>query len=194
MGMPATQQRRWTAAEVRALIEENPLVTPRYELVDGELLVTPSPRNPHQLVVIELIAALHEYLRRERVGRVLTSPSDIELEPESVLQPDVFVMPPEEAERRAFPVHELMLAIEVLSPSSARFDRGRKRLYYQRNGVDEYWIVDIDSRMVERWRPADERPEVITEMLEWRPAGCTEALVIDLPLLFAEALGDTTHD
>jgi Uma2 family endonuclease len=190
MGMPATHQRRWTAAEVRALIEESPLVTPRYELVDGELLVTPSPKNRHQAAVIELIGALYPYLKRQRVGSVLTSPSDIELEPESVLQPDVYVMPPEEALRREFPARALLLAVEVLSPGSARFDRGHKRVYYQRNGVSEYWIVDLDSRVVERWRPADERPEVLAETLAWMPAGATEPLVLDLRSLFTEVLGD----
>ena len=57
MGMPAVD-RRWTAREVRALIEKNPLHTPRYELVDGELLVTPSPGFPHQRAVTRLTGAL----------------------------------------------------------------------------------------------------------------------------------------
>jgi len=189
MGMPATQGRRWTAAEVRTLSAENPLATPRYELVDGELLVTPSPQSPHQVAVFELGVAIHAWLTHHPVGRVLASPSDIELEAESVVQPDLFVMPPEEARRREFPARALLLAVEVLSPSSARFDRGRKRRYYQRNGVSEYWIVDLDARLVERWRPGDERPEVLTDLLEWRPAGATEPLVVDLRSLFSEALG-----
>ena len=62
-----------------------------------------------------------------------------------------------------------LLAVEVLSPSTARADRTVKRRLYQRAGVPEYWIVDLEARLVERWRPADERPEVLTDTLTWRP-------------------------
>lgn len=67
MAMPAVD-RRWTAREVRALIDENPLATPRYELVDGELLVTPSPHPWHQRIVTELLVSLHRYLESCPVG------------------------------------------------------------------------------------------------------------------------------
>ena len=190
MGMPATQDRRWTAAEVRQLIADNPLHTPRYELVDGELLVTPSPARRHQTAARVFFRALDPYVLRNGLGLTLWSPSDVELEEESVLQPDLFVEPPEEARRRTFPLRALVLAVEILSPTSARHDRGRKRLYYQRNGVPEYWIVDLDARLVERWRPGDDRPEVATETLEWRPAEVSEPLVIDLQAAFTEALGE----
>src|SRR5205823_11014578 len=80
MAMPATQ-RRWTAHEVRQLIAESPLQTPRYELVDGELLVTPSPSFAHQRAVALLLQALHEYLQSTGIGLAITSPFDVELEP-----------------------------------------------------------------------------------------------------------------
>ena len=99
MAMPAPVRRRWTLREVRALIDESPIVSPRYELVDGELLVTPSPVGPHQLAVGELQAELREWLKTNPVGRALTSPFDVELEPETIVWPDVFVISPEEAKR-----------------------------------------------------------------------------------------------
>lgn len=139
MGMPAVEQ-RWTAREVRALIEESPLATPRYELVDGELLVTPSPGYPHQRAVARLLIALGLYCQREGVGDALTSPFDVELEPESITQPDLFVVASEEARRlqkNGLPAFALLLAVEVLSPSSSRHDRVRKRPLYQRH-VPEY--------------------------------------------------------
>jgi len=126
MGMPAETRKRWTAREVRDLIAAAPLATPRYELVDGELLVTPSPSWSHQEAVRLLLVVLSEYLDREPVGHALPSPSDVELEPETVKQPDVYVMPAREWQRLrrdGFPVHELLVAIEVLSPSSGRYDR-----------------------------------------------------------------------
>ena len=173
MAMPAETARHWTAREVRELIAAAPLATPRYELVDGELLVTPGPGAFHQRAVVKLIVALDAYLERERIGHVVTSPSDVELEPEFVTQPDVFVVPMAEWRRVAtegMPIRELLLAIEVLSPSSSRHDRVRKRPLYQRH-VPDYWIVDLDARLFERWTPGDERPEVITETLVWHPAG-----------------------
>ena len=186
MAMPAEVQRRWTAREVRELIAAAPLATPRYELVEGELLVTPSPAYPHQMAVIRLVVALSAYLERERVGFVVTSPSDVELEPEFITQPDIFVVPKDESRRvmaEGLPVRELLLAIEVLSPSSSRHDRVRKRPLYQRH-VPDYWIVDLDARLVERWTPGDERPELITETLSWHPVGATTAFSLDLPSYF----------
>ena len=190
MAMPAETARRWTAREVRDLIAAAPLATPRYELVDGELLVTPGPGAFHPRAVVELIVALDAYLRVERVGYVITSPSDVELEPEFVTQPDVFVVPMAEWRRLAaegMPMRELLLAIEVVSPSSGRHDRVRKRPLYQRH-VPDYWIVDLDARLFERWTPRDERPEVITETLVWHPAGAATPLTLDVAALFSAIL------
>jgi Uma2 family endonuclease len=133
-----------------------------------------------------LIGALLAYLDLERVGRVVTSPSDVELEPETITQPDIFVVPTHENRRvmhEGLPVRELLLAVEVLSPSSGRHDRVRKRPLYQRH-VSEYWIVDLDARLVERWTPVDTRPELITEALSWHPDGATTALTLDLTAFF----------
>lgn len=192
MGMPAHSTRRWTAREVRRLIADAPLATPRYELIEGELLVTPSPAPRHQEAVRLLLVALSAYCELEPVGHVLDSPSDIELEPEDLRQPDVFVMPPAEwsrVQRDGFPARELILAVEVLSASSSRHDRVRKRSGYQRH-VPEYWIVDLDSRLIERWRTGDERPEMIFEKLIWTAAGAESPFSLDLPIFFARIWGD----
>jgi Uma2 family endonuclease len=188
MAMPAVH-RRWKAKEVRALIDANPLWTPRYELVDGELLVTPAPRLVHQEAIAVLLLRLRAYLASERVGHALASPSDVELEPEFLSQPDIFVMPLDEWRRVHLEriVRRLLLAVEVLSPSSAGHDRVKKRPKYQRN-VPEYWIVDLDARLFERWRPSDDRPEILTQNLEWRPPGSRNPLAIDLTAYFTEVL------
>ena len=80
--------------------------------------------------------------------------------------------------------------MEVLSPSTARADRQVKRRRYQRHGVPEYWIVDLDARLVERWRPADERPEILAERLEWRAVPEAPPLEIDLGEYFSEVLDE----
>jgi Uma2 family endonuclease len=190
MAMPAETGRRWTAREVRDLIAAAPLATPRYELADGELLVTPGPTPWHQRAVVELVMALGAYLRVEPIGYVLTSPSDVELEPEFVAQPDVYVVPMSEwrrVTREENIVHELLLTAEVLSPSSSRHDRVRKRPLYQRH-VPNYWIVDLDGRLVERWTPDEARPELLTDTLVWHPAGAATPLTLDIPAYFRSVL------
>jgi Uma2 family endonuclease len=192
MAMPAVDRskaRQWTVREVRQLIAESPLDTPRYELVDGELLVTPSPNFAHQRAVRELIIALAAYLKGTSLGEVLHSPFDVELESESLTQPDVFVLGPAEAKRLTteMPARNLLIAAEVLSPSSARHDRVTKRRLYQRH-VSEYWIIDVQSRLIERWVPNDDRPEILVELLEWKPDGAAEAFRLELPRYFAECV------
>ena len=189
MAMPVT--RRWTAADVRELTQED-RPWPRYELLDGELLVTPAPGGPHQIAVAEILYVLMGYLRRVPVGIALTSPADLELREGTITQPDVFVAPRGISSATGEPswseISELLLAVEVLSVSSARIDRVMKRDFYLANKVDEYWIVDCASRVVERWRPSDETPDLLRENLVWSPRG-GEAFVIDVVALF-----DRIHD
>ena len=190
MGMPAVS-RRWTAAEVRALRAASPFAAPRYELVDGELLVTPSPRGLHQIAVRELAFALHVYLRANPVGSVLFAPFDVEVEPEFLSEPDVFVVPMPELRRirTELPARTLLVACEVLSPSSLRHDRVTKRRHYQRN-VEEYWIVDLPGRRFERWQPDDERPDILTDVLRWHPAGAMEPFVLTLTSFFSRVFDE----
>ena len=186
---PHALHQRWTRSEVRALIDDAPLATPRYELVDGELLVSPAPRYRHQDVVARLHFALMQYLSANPIGKALSSPFEVDLEDESLVQPDLFVLPSNEVRRLNVaewrPAETLLLAIEVLSPSTARYDRRTKRPLYQRH-VPEYWIVDIDARLIERWHPGDEQPEIITKTLIWSPDGAAEPLAIEVDTLFAD--------
>ena len=85
-------------------------------------------------------------------------------------------------------ISSLLLAVEVLSPTTARADRLRKRRIYQDEGVPEYWIVDLDARMIERWRPRDERPEILIDQLSWQPRTNAAPLAIGLEELFASVL------
>lgn len=151
MGMPDTI--RWTREQVLNL----PADANRYELVDGELIVSPSPAPRHQVVLGALYDILSPWVRSVGLGRVLWSPADLELERGQVNQPDLFVLPSTSFDRwEDAPLP--LLVVEALSPATARYDRGLKRRFYQRAGVPEYWIVDIDGGVVERWRPGDERP------------------------------------
>ena len=187
MGMPQATH-FWTPDEVRALPEDGH----RYEVVAGALLVTPAPSLPHQHAVGRLLRLLQDYVDETPVGYAAISPADIEPEAGALLQPDVFVAPLVAGRRpRAWSeIRSLLLAVEILSPSSARADRTVKRRLYQRAGVAEYWVVDLDARLVERWRPADDRPELLAETLDWRPQGSTRPFTLDLPRFFADVLDD----
>jgi Uma2 family endonuclease len=192
MGMPALlddPHHKWTVDEVWALPDKP---GERYECVDGELLVSPSPRWSHQRAVGWLYAHLLRYAGDPpRAGEVMLAPTDVRLDDFTLVQPDLFVAPLIGGRRPNSPTEcpRFMLVIEVLSPSSQRADRVIKRRRYQR-AADAYWIIDPDARLVERWLPNDERPEILTESINWQPTGRSEPLVVDLPALFREASGE----
>jgi Uma2 family endonuclease len=179
MGMPDTI--RWTREQVLNLPPDGN----RYELVDGSLIVTSAPTWRHQRVLAAIFRVLAPYVEAGRFGHVLWSPADLELESGQLTQPDVFVLPGLGPVERWEDAPLPLLVIEALSPSTARYDRGLKRRFYQRAGVPEYWIVDIDGGVIERWKPGDDRPEVLDRELSWSPAD-GPPLVIEIGALFAD--------
>ena len=82
----------------------------------------------------------------------------------------------------------LLLAAEVLSPSTARADRVAKRTLFRDEGVPEYWIVDLDARTFERTTPGDARPEIVVDSLAWHPEGASTPLIVDLGAYFERVL------
>ena len=179
MGMAAPLY--YTADMVRAMPDDGN----RYEVVYGELLVTPAPRPWHQVVVQRLSLALGNYLEREPLGLVLSSPADISWGPDVLVQPDVFVVPTDEARTLTWSrMRTLLLVAEVLSPSSIKGDRFLKRLRYREAGVPLYWVVDADERTVEVWTPADDFPAIARERLQWQPAAAAQPLTLRLEELF----------
>jgi Uma2 family endonuclease len=191
VGMPAqvAPPRRWTLDEFYRERDAAPQGE-RWELVDGEVLVTPSPHWTHQRIARRLGLMLNTYVRERDLGELFFSPLDVLLQPNLVLQPDILVVPARLLRKKSDVVNRLLLAVEVLSPSSARHDRIRKRPAYQRNRVPEYWVVDDQSRSVERWRPNDDRPELLADVLEWHPGGADAAFLLNLPQFFAEVAPD----
>lgn len=186
MGMPATSPRLWSVEEVRALQEQDP--GRRYEVVDGELLVSPAPRRSHQRVVARLLRLLSDYVERTGLGEVLTSPSDVYRDGRTSVQPDLFVLPLVNGRPAGDAVDiDPLLVVEVLSPATARNDRLVKPALYQRKAV-EYWIMDLDAQLLERWLPGADRPEIWSAGFTWHPSGVAEAFALDLPAFFARVL------
>jgi len=157
----------------------------RYEVIDGVLLVTPAPSLLHQRVVLRLAQIIGPYV--EPLGfEVLIAPAAVTWSERTEVQPDLLTLPLVNGRgvERFEDVGTLGLAVEVLSPSTARVDRFTKRREYQRRGVPEYWIVDPIGRSVERWRPGDDEPEICFDSLRWQPRADAEPLIIDLQEFF----------
>jgi Uma2 family endonuclease len=182
----ALAKRQWTVADLQNFPDDGN----RYEVIDGELFVTPAPSLPHQTALGELYLLLHPYVSAQRLGYAFVAPADITFSSTRLVQPGLFVLPPVEGRRptRFDQVKRLLLAVEVLSPGTARADRVKKRNMFREEGVPEYWIVDHDARTIERSTPREARPEVLSEGLVWQPEGATATLEIDLPEYFTRVL------
>lgn len=146
--MPVAVDRRWTVAELDALPADP---THRYEIVDGELLVSPGPLLPHQKAVLEVTKLLDGYVGAMPDIEVLNGPGEVIPEEYTAMQPDVFVFDVRGGalDRRWDDSCRLLLAVEVSSAGTARYDRVTKRPKYL--ALDAvYWIVDPDARLSAR--------------------------------------------
>ena len=187
MRMPKLE-RSWTVDEVHALPDDGN----RYEVIDGELFVTPAPSLNHQNAAFELCRIFQEYLKHQRIGHAYIAPADVTFSPRRLVQPDVFVVPLVDGRRprRFEDAGRLLLAAEILSPSTARADRITKRELFRGEGVPEYWVVDLDARAIERSTPVDPRVDIFAETIEWHTHGAAMPLAIDLVDYFARVLDD----
>jgi Uma2 family endonuclease len=155
----------------------------RYELLDGVLIVTPSPRQAHQWVAMQLGVTLT--LQLGKAARVV-GPGVVTRPPGTQLQPDVLVYPGRYNPASPWiDVTEHWLAVEVLSRSSRVYDRDFKRDAYFALGVQQVWLVDIDDRSVEVWRARTEH-EVVRDVIRWSAPTTDVVVTIDLVELFAE--------
>jgi Uma2 family endonuclease len=149
MGAVTTEARGLplTRAELEAIREEREDGR-RYELLDGVLLVSPAPRRVHQRALMRLLRRLDDACPKEY--EILPAPFDVTLADDTVLQPDIVVGRRTDYTDRDLPTAPV-LAVEVLSPSTRRFDRLLKRSRYEAAGTRSYWIVDPDGPSLTAW-------------------------------------------
>ena len=179
MGMVAPVY--YSAEMVRAISDDGK----RYETVRGELLVTPAPTAWHQEIVDRLRDVLKPFLREHAAGHLFSAPADISWGPDILVQPDLFVVRLEQAQTFDWSkMQDLLLSIEVLSPSTSRYDRFTKRRLYQDVGIPLYWIVDPEQHSVEVWTPTATFPVLEKERLVWEPKGVGARCVVELEELF----------
>jgi len=123
----------------------------RYEILDGVLLMTPSPSFEHQNANAMISHYLVGHVKLKGLGQVLAAPFDVELPSGDVVQPDVLVVLKEYEERitQSRLVGAPDLVVEIASPSTAGYDRSKKQAAYTRAEVPEYWVVDTAAKTVE---------------------------------------------
>lgn len=153
----------------------------RHEILDGRLYVTAAPRMNHQRVSRDLCALMQGIARERGLGEVV-GPVTIHVHDEMVFEPDlVFIR----ADRLQIAdpegdVHGVPdLAIEILSPSTRAYDRNLKRKHYMESGLPELWLVDIDARTVEVWRPGADESQVVKDSVVWEIGGESIHLPLD---------------
>jgi Uma2 family endonuclease len=126
----------------------------RYEIIDGELFVTPSPLTRHQLVVANLLYYLTDIVKRHDLGRVYPAPFDVVFSEHDVVEPDMLYV--SKARRSVVTERNVRgapdLVVEVLSEGTAKIDRTTKLKLYARYGVSEYWVIDPNECSAEIYR------------------------------------------
>ncbi|MHB8511691.1 MAG: Uma2 family endonuclease [Actinomycetota bacterium] len=158
----------------------------RRELLDGELLVSPSPRPRHQDVLLQLALVIGNHLATHGGGRLYIAPLDVVLSDRTVLEPDLMIIANAQMEivTEANVQGPPALVIEIVSNS--RIDRVRKRDLYERYGVAEYWIVDPDADRIEVLKRDGDRfaKPIIVETGESLATPLVPGLSIDVSAIF----------
>lgn len=178
----ATVAKKWTLEELHSLPEDGN----KFEIVRGELFVTPPPSVPHEEVAAILHAILAPYVERERLGRVYRPKAIVRFQGSEV-EPDLFVRQRHPNPRRIDADWNTaptpILVVEIASPYTRRRDRAQKRRLYMDAGVAEYWMVDDEERAITVVRHGA-RDRVERSTLSWRPAAARETLSIDVATVF----------
>jgi Uma2 family endonuclease len=153
-----------TAEDYLALPEGSP----RCQLIEGDIIMSPSPRPWHQMVLLRLVKALDNHVSDVAAGQVFISPVDVILDIGNVYQPDILYISKGRKsilrEDGIFGAPDI--CVEILSPSNRQFDLTAKRNVYARSGVVEYWIVDPDAKTVSVYRLQDDATQPVAIFTE----------------------------
>lgn len=144
--MPLVKEKRLNVDYYKLLPEGAP-----YQLIEGELIMTPAPNPRHQIILGRLFRKLTEFAEKGSKGLTLLSPIDVYLDDENAFQPDLILILKEKKDiiKKDGIYGPPDIVIEILSPSTASYDLRGKFRVYERSGVKEYWIVDPEINSVE---------------------------------------------
>jgi Uma2 family endonuclease len=181
--MPMAATKIWTLEELHSLPDDGN----KYELVHGELFVTPAPTVDHETILARLNRLLEPYVAAHHLG-YLYRPRAVVQHKGSEVEPDMMVRQPPAPKSSWDAAPVPILVVETLSRSTRRRDREEKREFYLEVGVADYWIVDPDQRTITSVR--HDRGDVVAgDTLTWRPAGASAPLVVDVARVFADDQG-----
>lgn len=177
----AIEARRWTLEEMHALPEDGH----KYELIHGELFVTPAPTNHHETILSRLSALVTPYVHAHALGMVFHPRAVFRIDREVEVEPDLMVRALHADPRGSWETAPLpILIVEVLSPSSRKHDRVEKRkVYIDEARISEYWIVDGDARTLSSCA-LGRSDIVLTDQVTWHPSGAAEPLAFGLSEIF----------
>lgn len=125
----------------------------RYEIIEGELFMSPSPRTKHQRILVKLLTAISSFLEGENMGEVFAAPYDVILSSKNVIQPDIIFV----ADKNKSIITEKNITgspdfvIEIISPSNRIMDLKKKKALYEEFKIPEYWIVDPDLETIDKF-------------------------------------------
>lgn len=146
MAIAIPKKKKYTYEDYAKLPEGTP-----YQLIGGELIMTPTPTPYHQIVSRKIVSLLVQHVEKNDLGEVLYSPIDVYLTEEDTFQPDIIFISKERfniiGETKIESAPDLI--IELLSPVTAYYDLGRKYEVYEKSGVREYWIVHPERKSIE---------------------------------------------
>jgi len=171
----ATPLKRWTLEEVHSLPDDGN----KYELVRGELFVTPPPTDDHETIGSRLHRLLDKYVEIHGLG-VIYRPRAVMRFEGSEVEPDLFVRQPQTSRSASWDdAPTPILIVEILSGSTRRRDHVQKRSLYMDAGVEEYWIVDPETATIRSIR-SDRDDIVVRDSLTWQPKGASAPFALDV--------------
>ncbi len=177
---PSPDRPVWTVADLERLPDDGH----RYEILHGELLVTPLPSTAHQRIAMRLTVLMVLWCRAH-TGWTVLAPGGVYVSETTWMAPDLAVYAvPESADLSWREMPPPLLVVEILSRSTTRRDRHRKRPAYLAHGVAEVWTIDAPRRTIEWWTRASEFPETHGDGIMWMPDVALAPSVVTAQELF----------
>jgi Uma2 family endonuclease len=177
MGMAAAKF--WTIPELDALPDDGN----KYEVIDGELLVTPEPTQEHQTIIARLNAMVLPFVLANNLGLLFQARAVVRVAGSSV-EPDLMVRQPAEDVKQPWedaPIPSLV--VEVHSPGTRHRDQMHKCNFYLARGIPEYWMIDPEQECIVQVRPTHD-DIIARETITWRPPNTHAVLALEVPRIF----------
>ena len=149
MSTSTTQSRLTTYDDYRHLPDDGK----QYQIIGGELYMTPAPKPYHQEISLNIAATLRDFVKQHNLGKVYTAPIDVILSMTDIVQPDLVFVSHDRLNiiTKKSIVEAPDLVVEILSEHTESIDRQKKMALYEKHGVKEYWIVDPEQKVIEQF-------------------------------------------